>query len=105
MAQKPETRFRAKLRKHLDKIPNTWWESIQQVGISGTPDILGCVGRYFVAIEVKTDDGVSSKLQTHKRNQILKTGALAYVVTPSNMDDILVRLAKMAEKESNLCLM
>ena len=102
MAQKPETVFRAKLRKRLDAIPDTWWESISQKSIIGTPDILGCVGPFFVAIEVKSKKGKPSPLQQLKIDKIIKTGSLAYVVYPDNMDEILTKLESLSKRSFNL---
>jgi len=84
----------------LDKIPNAYFESIQQVGINGSPDLIGCVGPLFVAIECKTDVGTSSVLQVYKRNKIVACGSIALVVTPSNMD----ASVKFLENLSRKCL-
>lgn len=98
MAQKPETIFRQRLRKRLNKIPRSWWESIQQLAISGTPDIIGCIGPYFVALEVKSGDGVSSPLQTLKRERILNAGGVALVVDPSNFESTVSLLEELGKK-------
>lgn len=50
---------------------------------SGTPDLLACINGYFVAIEVKADNGTPSELQLVKVNDIRKAGGFAYVVYPS----------------------
>lgn len=50
---------------------------------SGTPDILACINGYFVAIEVKADNGKPSELQLVKIDDIRKAGGFAYVVYPS----------------------
>lgn len=102
MAKKPETVFRERFRKKLDKIPHAWFESIQQVGIHGSPDLLGCVGPLFVGIEIKTDEGESSALQIYKRERIARCGSIAMVVTPSNMEaslHFLTNLSKKIQKE------
>lgn len=86
----------------MDKLPNAWFESIQQIGIGGTPDILGCVGPYFVAIEVKTNLGKTSALQKYKLGQIKAAGSIALTVTPDNMDDTLKFLENLSEQCLNL---
>jgi len=86
MSQKPETKFRKKVREKLAIIPKTYFESIQQLGICGTPDLLGCVGPLFVAIEIKTDIGISSALQIYKRKKIAETGSIAMVIAPHNLE-------------------
>lgn len=68
------------------------------MGISGTPDLLGCVGPLFVAIEVKTDTGKSSALQVYKRNRITNCGALALVVYPKNLEASIKFLENLSQK-------
>ena len=53
---------------------------------SGTPDILACVNGYFVAIEVKAENGKPSELQLAKIRQIREAGGFAYVVYPSGWE-------------------
>lgn len=99
MAQKPETKFRNnKVRPALEKIPCSWWESIQQTGISGTPDILGCVCGIFVAIEIKTESGESSALQTYKLKRIAAARGVALVVQPSNLEASIQFLENIAKE-------
>ena len=55
---------------------------------AGTPDILACVNGYFLAIEVKRDDGVVSPLQLEKIIQIRNAGGFAYAVYPTGYDKL-----------------
>ena len=55
---------------------------------SGTPDILACINGYFVAIEVKAQDGLPSALQLEKIKQIRKSGGFGYVAYPSGWDKL-----------------
>ena len=55
---------------------------------AGTPDILSCVNGYFLAIEVKGNNGRVSDLQLEKINQIRKAGGFAYVVYPTAWEKI-----------------
>ncbi len=50
---------------------------------AGTPDILACVNGYFLAVEVKADNGKPSELQLVKIDAIRKAGGFAYVVYPT----------------------
>lgn len=50
---------------------------------AGTPDILACVNGYFLAIEVKADNGKPSELQLVKIDAIRKAGGFAFVAYPS----------------------
>lgn len=99
MSRKPETIFRAKFRAKLDKIPNCWFESIQQKTISGTPDILGCVNGYFVGLELKsTDEEKPSKLQELKLARIAQAGGLGLLVSPGNVDDTIAMIQHLSEE-------
>ena len=55
---------------------------------SGTPDILACVNGYFLAIEVKAQNGVPSELQLAKIDDIRKAGGFAYVAYPSGWEKL-----------------
>lgn len=100
MSQKPETVFRAKFRKRLDAIANTWWESIQQKTICGTPDIIGCVGGMFLGLELKADDKSDvTPIQDLKLRNIAKAGGLGIVVRPSNADDVIDLILNIVRKE------
>lgn len=94
--QKPETRFRAKIRPLLDSLPNSYWESIQQRAINGTPDILGCVNGYFVALELKRSKGKPTLLQKHKLEMIKHAHGIAIVLSPENWDDVYTGLKALS---------
>ena len=53
----------------------------------GTPDILACVNGYFVAIEVKAENGKPSELQLHHIEQIKKAGGEAYILYPKDFEN------------------
>lgn len=55
---------------------------------NGTPDILACVNGYFLAIEVKAQDGHPTELQLVKINDIRKAGGFAYVAYPSGWEKL-----------------
>lgn len=76
--------FRTKIKAYLDReltaynipyIPGT-------MGVAGVPDILVCYQSFFMGIELKTDVGLTSKLQRHHINRINKNGGVAFVVRP-----------------------
>ena len=97
MPQKPETRFRMKVDKRLDELPNSWFESIQQKTIQGTPDKLGCVNGYFVALELKaTATSYVSPLQLLKLDRIRAAGGYAALVHPDNLDEVMAKLFELA---------
>lgn len=52
----------------------------------GTPDILACVNGYFVAVEVKAENGKPSELQLYHLEQIENTGGLAFLLYPKDFE-------------------
>jgi hypothetical protein len=97
MPQKPETRFRMRFRARLDKLPNSWFESIQQKAICGTPDIIGCVNGYFVGLELKAKaSNKPTRLQELKLELIRTAKGYSVTVHPGNMEEVLEHLEKLA---------
>jgi hypothetical protein len=90
VARKPETVFRSKVFTWLAiHLPGAWFESIQQIAIGGTPDILGCVRGRFVALEIKAEEkSPVSELQKLKLERIASAGGTALVVHPQNWTDV-----------------
>lgn len=70
---------------------------------NGTPDILACVNGYFLAIEVKAQNGRFDKdgLQAKKIDDIRKAGGFAYVVYPSGWDKLKVIIDGLLREEFN----
>ena len=52
----------------------------------GVPDILSCINGYFVAVEVKADNGIPSELQLHTIKLIRDAGGFAFVLYPSGYE-------------------
>lgn len=87
--QKPETVFRQnKVVPFLRKLKHAWFESIQQVGISGSPDILLCIRGKFVALELKNRGEKARPLQQFKLDSIAKAGGISLVADPDNWEKI-----------------
>lgn len=84
----PEKRFENKIKKFI-KLKGGWQVKYfaNRNTKSGIPDILACVNGYFVAIEVKAQDGHPSALQLHHCSEIRKAGGFAFVLYPSGFDD------------------
>ena len=84
-----EKQFENKIKNFL-KNRGAWfikyWAGAQFTK-SGIPDILACVNGYFVAIEVKAQNGTPSNLQLYNINRIRRAGGFAFVVYPSGWDD------------------
>lgn len=95
---KPETKFRInRVDPRLKKLPNSWFESIQQKSIRDTPDKIGCINGRFVALELKASDkAVIRPTQTLKGSMISKAGGVWFRVYPENWDEIFNILQGMA---------
>lgn len=86
MAQ--EKTFENRIKKYLTSV-GAWhlkyWAGAQFTK-SGIPDILSCVNGYFVAIEVKAQEGKPTELQLHTIQQIRQSGGFAFVLYPSGYE-------------------
>lgn len=88
----PETRFKIRLRKRLEKIPNSGWVKISQRSICGTPDVFGVIRGRAIILELKTDVGRVSALQGRNLYKWKRSGAYTAVIMPSNEDEIIAEL-------------
>lgn len=59
--------------------PDVWFKKISDRFQSGIPDILGCLGGFFFAIELKSRTGRVERLQVHEIKEIHKAGGFAGV--------------------------
>lgn len=99
MAKKPETVFREWTYKYLNALPNSWFESIQQRSIRGTPDVIGCVSGWFVALEYKRAGKIKLEpLQEYKGFKIVESGGYSIKVTPDNWEQIHLLLTNLANE-------
>lgn len=94
--QKPETKFKTRIRPLLNAIPSSWWVKAQFIAIRGIPDFIGCINGYFVALELKVDDR-ESKLQGWVLDRIKRAGGVAFVVTPENWPDVFHQLKGISQ--------
>ncbi len=53
---------------------------------AGVPDLLVCVNGRFVAVELKSDDGVVSQLQYRHIQRIIDSGGDALVLRPGEFE-------------------
>jgi hypothetical protein len=98
MALKPETKFRQRFMKKIDKLPYSWFESIQQKTIRGTPDVLGLIGGKFIALEFKASkNSPITELQKYKLTRIEQSGGVGFVVYPENEKEIISYLKHVVE--------
>ena len=93
---KPETKFRQRVQRDLDTLPNTWAESIQQKSIRGSPDIISCINGLFVALELKIKGNGLTPLQKYKGELIKKAGGVFLGVWPEDWDETFIHLKSLA---------
>lgn len=91
-----EKRFETRLKKIL-KDRGAWYLKTFSDGIqrAGVPDLLVCYKGHFIAIEVKSERGVPTQLQLIEIREIKKAGGYAFVIRPSNLDDLIDLLDKI----------
>lgn len=83
MARQPESNFKDRVRKDLQKLKKIWFSKIQQVSIRGVPDFLVCYCGVFIAIELKKDGKASvEELQRYNVASIRAAGGMAFISTP-----------------------
>lgn len=82
-----EKNFENKIKRFL-KSNDCWFVKYfaNRMTKSGVPDILANVNGYFVAIEVKADNGHPSELQIWNRNQIRNSEGIAIILYPDQWD-------------------
>lgn len=72
---------------------------------SGVPDLLICCNGYFVAVEVKAENGKPSELQLWNIEQIKKAGGIAMVLYPNQFEDfkkVIVSLKNVIDNNKKL---
>ena len=82
-----EKQFETKIKKYLSDngifYVKFFANSMTKKGI---PDVLACVNGYFVAIEVKAQNGRPSELQLYQCRKIWDAGGFAFILYPSGFD-------------------
>lgn len=86
MSEKPESRLQTKIQKALkEAFPRSWWRKIHggQFQRKGIPDLIGCIGGFFVAIEVKCPgkERTVTPIQQVTIRDIKGAGGVAFVAT------------------------
>lgn len=84
----PEKLFENKLKKYL-KSKGAWYVKFfaNAYTPSGIPDILVSLNGYFIAIEVKAENGKPSELQTYNLKKIARSGGIGILLYPSGFDN------------------
>ena len=84
-----EKNFENKIKKFL-KEQNCYYIKYWSGGQftkSGVPDLLICCNGYFVAVEVKAENGKPSELQLYNIDEIKKAGGFAMILYPNQFDN------------------
>ena len=83
-----EKNFENKIKNFL-KAQNCWFVKYfaNRNTKSGVPDILACVNGYFVAIEVKGENGKPTPLQVWNRDKIREAGGISIILYPDQFED------------------
>ena len=105
MAKQPETLFKEKVIKILEKLrPYIEADKIQQKSKRGSLDLYICAGGYFVVWELKVKKNKADALQTWKMDHFKRAKAIVRTVKPDTLDVYLLELRKLAgvpEAEDN----
>lgn len=89
MALTPEAKVKKKVKELLDQMGVYHFSPMQNgMGRAGIPDIIGCLGGQFIAIECKAGKGKTTALQERELNRILNAGGYALVVNETNIDQL-----------------
>lgn len=85
----PETTFKNKVQKYLDEIGAY---IVKQHGNmftkKGVPDLLICLNGYFIALELKAENGHPSEIQLYQIDKIKKAGGIALLLYPKDFDKL-----------------
>ena len=96
----PETKFKMKVKKYLDEIGAY---HVKQFGCSltkrGVPDILACIGGYFVGIELKAENGKIDPLQYKNITDINQSGGKGMILYPSDFEDFKILCEKLLKNK------
>ena len=85
MAQTPEGRVKAKVKKILDGLGAYHFPAATHgYGRSGVPDFVGCYKGKFFAIECKAGRNTTTRLQDSHLAEIRKQGGVALLINGDN---------------------
>lgn len=103
-----EKKFENKIKDFL-QLRNCWFVKFFANSFTkkGVPDLLACVNGYFVAIEVKAENGRASDLQKLNIDRIRCAGGVAVILRPSQFDDfkkLIDKLLKLDRQKVNYLL-
>lgn len=82
-----EKQFENKVKKYLEE-NGVWFVKYfaNRNTKSGIPDLLACVNGYFVAIEVKAENGKPGPLQLWHQKKIRQSGGISIILYPDQFE-------------------
>ena len=96
MAQTPEGKVKDAVRKILNSMDvYHFMPPGNGFGRAGIPDIIGCMGGKFIAIECKAGKGKTTALQERELEWIADAGGFAFVARETNLDELKQLLEKL----------
>ena len=70
-------------------------------GRSGVPDVVACLGGYFLGIECKAGKNKPTPLQEKELADIIKAGGVSCVINEDNMAELESILTTVMSKDNN----
>ena len=82
-----EKTFENKVKKYIED-QDGWQVKFfaNRMTKTGIPDILACINGYFLAIEVKAQNGRPSELQKYNVRKIIEAGGYAIILYPQDWE-------------------
>lgn len=93
-----ETKIQRDIQKFLNSNKILNWRNSDTTH-SGMPDLMLCYRGYLVGLEVKTDIGRATELQSRKIQSIINAGG--YGIFPTSTQDV-IKLLKLIDVEDSL---
>jgi len=95
---KPETTFKLRVKRDLDKVERLWYLKTNEVSTVGIPDFLICAAGIFIALEIKRDASEDpTELQKYNLRKIRTTGGYGMTACPENWDEKLKRIKQVVK--------
>lgn len=90
MSKTPEGMIKDQVRKVLDGMGAYYFfPAANGLGRAGIPDVVACIGGYFVGIECKAGSKQPTALQQRELDNIEKAGGTGLLVNADNVDKLL----------------
>lgn len=93
-----ENKVKAYLKDQGCWILKTWSNGVQREGV---PDLLICCNGYFVAVELKAENGKPSELQKWNVKKIREAGGIAIILYPKQFEYFKTLIDELKECKGN----